>query len=69
LALLGRDVYPALRDDPTNERDRYPIRYWTGGWYAFEIETPGGGLHYLLYQASEEVHRVLVFKLVTIREG
>ncbi len=41
LALLGRVVYPALREDPTNESGRYPIRYRTGGWYTFEIETPG----------------------------
>jgi hypothetical protein len=68
LALLGRVVYPALRDDPTNERDHYPIRYRAGAWYTFEVETPEGGLYYLLYQAVEEIRRVLVFDLVTIRE-
>lgn len=68
LALLGRVVYPALRDDPTNESGHYPIRYRAGGWYTFEVETSGGGLHYLLYQAIEEIRRVLVFDLVTIRE-
>jgi hypothetical protein len=67
LAMLHRVVYPALREDPTNESGRYPIRYRPGG-FTFEIETPGGGLHYLLYQAIEEIGRVLVLDLVTFRE-
>ncbi|HYY88846.1 MAG TPA: hypothetical protein VFA49_08620 [Chloroflexota bacterium] len=68
LAVLGRVVYPALWEDPTNERGRHPIRYRAGGFYSFEVETPEGGLHYLLYQAIEEIGRVLVFRLVTLRE-
>jgi multimeric flavodoxin WrbA len=67
LAVLDRVVYPALREDPANESGRYPIRYRPGG-FTFEIETPGGGLHYLLYQAIEEIGRVLVLDLVTFRE-
>jgi hypothetical protein len=52
-------VYPALREDPANESGRHPIRFRPGG-FTFEIETPGGGLYYLLYQAIEELGRVLV---------
>jgi hypothetical protein len=32
------------------------------------LETPGGGLHYLVYQVIEELGRVLVLDLVTFRE-
>jgi hypothetical protein len=67
LITLGAAVYPVLRDDLTNETRRYPIRYRRGGWSTFEIETPSGGLHYLVYQAIEEIRRVLVFDLVTFR--
>jgi hypothetical protein len=45
----------------------YPIRFRPGG-LTFEIETPGGGLHYLLYQVIEELGRALVLNLVTFRE-
>ncbi|HYN17587.1 MAG TPA: hypothetical protein VEY96_05840 [Actinomycetes bacterium] len=69
LVMLGSTVYPALRDDPTNKTGRYPIRYRRGGWYTFEVETPGGALHYLVYQTVEEIHRVLVFDLVTFRDS
>jgi hypothetical protein len=62
-----RVVYPALREDPANESGKYPIRFRPGG-FTFEIETPGGGLHYLVYQAIEELGRVLVLDLVTFRE-
>ena len=68
LTVLSRVVYPALRVDPTNESGQHPILYQHGGWYTFEIETPGGGLHYLLYQAIEELGRVLVFALVRFQE-
>jgi hypothetical protein len=68
LIVLSRVVYPALRADPTNETGLHPIRYQRGGWYTFEIETPGGGLHYLMYQAIEELNRVLVFALVTFHK-
>jgi hypothetical protein len=54
LAMLDRVVYPALREDPANESGKYPIRFRPGG-FTFEIETPGGGLHYLVYQAIEEL--------------
>jgi hypothetical protein len=64
---LDRVVYPALREDPANESGKYPIRFRPGG-FTFEIETPGGGLHYLVYQAIEELGRVLVLDLVTFRE-
>jgi len=67
LAMLDRVVYPALREDPANESGKYPIRFRPGG-FTFEIETPGGGLHYLVYQAIEELGRVLVLDLVTFRE-
>lgn len=67
LAMLDRIVYPALREDPANESGRYPIRFRAGG-FTFEVETPGGGLHYLVYQVIEELGRVLVFDLVTFRE-
>lgn len=67
LVRLGGTVYPALRVDPTNDTGRYPIHYRQGGWYTFEVETTGGGLHYLVYQVIEEVRRVLVFDLVTFR--
>jgi len=62
------DQYPALREDPTNETGRHPIRYQRGGWYTFEIETSGRGLHFLLYQAIEELGLVLVFALVRFHE-
>jgi hypothetical protein len=68
LIVLSRVVYPVLRADPTNETGLHPIRYQRGGWYTFEIETPGGGLHYLLYQAIEELGRVMVFALVSFHE-
>lgn len=68
LTMLGYVVYPALREDPTNETGRYPIQYRHDGWYTFEIETPGAGLHYLTYQAIEDMFRVMVFDLVTFRE-
>lgn|GEM_PF-2900956 len=68
LAELGRTVYPALAEDAVNDTGRYPILYDRGGWYTFRIETPGGGLHFLLYQAIEEERRVLVFSVVTVRE-
>jgi len=68
LAELGRTVYPALAEDAVNDTGRYPILYDRGGWYTFRIETPGGGLHFLLYQAIEEERRVLVFSLITLRE-
>lgn len=67
LTMLDRVVYPALREDPANESGKYPIRFRPGG-FTFEIETPGGGLHYLVYQAIEELDRVLVLDLVTFRE-
>jgi multimeric flavodoxin WrbA len=67
LAMLDRVVYPALREDPTNVSGRYPVRYRPGG-FTFEVETPGGGLHYLVYQVIEELARVLVLDLVTFRE-
>ncbi|HEX9343503.1 MAG TPA: hypothetical protein VF995_07815 [Actinomycetota bacterium] len=67
LDALGRVVYPVLREDPTNESGRFPISY-EDGWYTFEVETAGGGLYYLAYQAIEELHRVLVFRLTTFRE-
>jgi hypothetical protein len=67
LAALDRVVYPALREDPTNESGQYPIRYRPGG-FTFEIETPGRGLHYLLYQAIEEIARVLVLDMITFRK-
>jgi hypothetical protein len=31
LAMLDQVVYPALREDPTNESGRYPIRFRPGG--------------------------------------
>jgi hypothetical protein len=65
--MLDRVVYPALREDPANESGKYPIRFRPGG-FTFEIETPGGGLHYLVYQVIEELGRVLVLDLVTFRE-
>jgi hypothetical protein len=68
LEMLGQTVYPALQEDAANETSRYPIDYDIGGWYTFRIETPGGGLHFLLYQAIEELRRVLIFDLVTVRE-
>ena len=67
LVMLDRVVYPVLREDPANASGRYPIRFRPGG-FTFEIETPGGGLHYLVYQAIEELGRVLVLDLVTFRE-
>jgi hypothetical protein len=67
LAMLDRVVYPALRQDPANESGQYPVRFRPGG-FTFEIETPGGGLHYLVYQVIEELGRVLVLDLVTFRE-
>jgi len=67
LAMLDRVIYPALREDPANESGKYPIRFRPGG-FTFEIETPGGGLHDLVYQAIEELGRVLVLDLVTFRE-
>jgi hypothetical protein len=56
--MLDQVVYPALRKDPANESGTYPIRFRPGG-FSFEIETPGGGLHYLVYQVIEELGRVL----------
>jgi hypothetical protein len=67
LTMLDQVVYPALREDPANESGKYPIRFRPGG-FTFEIETPGGGLHYLVYQVIEELGRVLVLDLVTFRE-
>jgi hypothetical protein len=67
LAMLDRIVYPTLRADPANESGQHPIRFRPGG-FTFEIETPGGGLHYLVYQVIEELGRVLVLDLVTFRE-
>jgi len=67
LTMLDQVVYPALREDPANESGTYPIRFRPGG-LTFEIETPGGGLHYLVYQVIEELGRVLVLDLVTFRE-
>jgi len=67
LVMLDRVVYPALREDPANEFGRHPVRFRPGG-FTFEIETPGGGLHYLVYQVIEELGRVLVLDLVTFRE-
>jgi hypothetical protein len=67
LVMLNRVVYPALREDPTNESGRHPIRYRPGG-FTFEIETPAGGLHFLVYQVIEELGYVLVLDLVTFRE-
>jgi hypothetical protein len=49
------------------ESGKYPIRFRPGG-FTFEIETPGGGLHYLVYQVIKELGRVLVLDLVTFRE-
>ena len=54
LTMLDQVVYPALREDPANESGKYPIRFRPGG-FTFEIETPGGGLHYLVYQVIEEL--------------
>lgn len=68
LILLSRVVYPALRADPTNDTGLHPIRYQRGGWYTFEVETPGGGLQYLLDQVIEELSRVMVFALVSFHE-
>jgi hypothetical protein len=65
--VLGTSVYPALRVDAAGETGRYPITYDVGGWYTYRIETPGGGLHFLLYQALEDERRVLIFDLVTVR--
>jgi hypothetical protein len=67
LTMLDQVVYPALREDPANESGKYPIRFRPGG-FTSEIETPGGGLHYLVYQVIEELGRVLVLDLVTFRE-
>ena len=66
LTMLDQVVYPALREDPANESGKYPIRFRPGG-FTFEIETSGGGLHYLVYQVIEELGRVLVLDLVTFR--
>jgi hypothetical protein len=51
--MLERVVYLALREDPANASGRYSIRFRPGG-FTFEIETSGGGLHYLVYQAIED---------------
>jgi hypothetical protein len=58
LRALAREVYPALREDPTNLSGRLPIA-WEPGWFVYRAELPGGRL-LVTYQVLEDERVILV---------
>jgi hypothetical protein len=58
LRILARQVYPALRQDPTNLSGRWPIT-WEPSWFTYRAELPIGRL-IIAYQALEDERTVMV---------
>ena len=58
LRALAREVYPALREDPTNLSGRGPIA-WEPEWFVYRAELPSGRL-VVTYQVLDDERMILI---------